>query len=78
MIPACLNAIERSRRLNIFPIILGPHDSNLEDSIDALHGLRLLDRGVKLTIDGESQHVSTLKILVCSRLESIAVVFKTS
>ena len=42
----------------IFPITLGPHGSNLEDVIDTLHGLQILDRGIRATIGGESQHVS--------------------
>ncbi|KAL9035756.1 MAG: hypothetical protein Q9180_004684 [Flavoplaca navasiana] len=37
---------ERMRRVNVFPLTLGPHGSNLDDVLDALTSLRSLDQGV--------------------------------
>ena len=52
-----LNSTERNRRANVFPLTLGPHGSNLNNVMDTLHGIRDLDRGMTMTIDGEEKTV---------------------
>lgn len=41
---------EQMRRTNVFPLILGPHGSNLDNVMRALQGLRNLDRSVVLEL----------------------------
>ena len=41
---------ERMRRVNVYPLTLGPHGSNLNDVLDALSSLRNLDKGVVLEL----------------------------
>lgn len=57
LIIAALKYKERSRRSNVLPITLGPHGSKFADVIDAMVGLRELDRGLTLNINGEDTFV---------------------
>lgn len=54
-----LNYKEYSRRSNVFPITLRPHGSNFRDVVNAIGagGLRALDRGINLKINGEEEFV---------------------
>lgn len=49
---AGLNARERSRQANVFPLTLGPHGSDFNDVVEALQSLRLLDQDAQLIING--------------------------
>jgi hypothetical protein len=53
IIPACLDAIERAKRNNVYPITLGPHGSNLADVISTLKRLSQLDYGIETEIHGK-------------------------
>ena len=56
MTPAGLNARERFRRANVYPLTLGPHGSNTEDVVTALApGLAKLDEGVPMEINGSKK-----------------------
>ena len=55
--PAGMNARERTRRQNIFPITLGPFGSSFDDIIGALYYLSRLDYGVHLEINGTEKFV---------------------
>jgi hypothetical protein len=60
IIIAALTFEERSRRINVHPITLGPHGSNLNDVAKALQPFMLaLEGGLEMDICGE-------KILVCA------------
>ena len=50
LIPASFSSSERMRRVNVFPITLGPHGSNLNDVLDTLSTLRDIDKGVVLDL----------------------------
>ena len=50
MMLAPFNFNERTRRVNVFPITLGPHGSNLNDVLDTLISLQHADKGVILDL----------------------------
>lgn len=43
---------ERNRRVNVFPLTLGPYSSNFADVVEAIKLLAVLDRGVEVYILG--------------------------
>ncbi|KAL9036395.1 MAG: hypothetical protein Q9180_004325 [Flavoplaca navasiana] len=45
-----LSFSERMRRVNVFPLTLGPHGSNLDDVLDSLVSLKELDKGIVLDL----------------------------
>lgn len=45
---------EHSRQINIFPLTLGPHGSNLVDVMKTLEPMTALDKGLIVKINGES------------------------
>lgn len=49
---ALLCGYERNRRVNVFPLTLGPHSSNFADIVEAIKLLAVLDRGVEVYILG--------------------------
>ena len=54
LINAAFSFQERNRRVNVFPLTLGPHGSNLSDVIKAIGPLMSqLDRGLEVMINGE-------------------------
>ena len=54
-IPASLSFHERARRVNVFPLTLGPHGSNFADVVDAMKArLAVLDKGIEVQIKGET------------------------
>jgi hypothetical protein len=57
LIPACLQASERAKISNVYPLTLGPHGSNFPDVISSLTGLTALDQGMELDITGTGQRV---------------------
>ena len=54
---ASLSLRDRHRRCNVLPITLGPYGSKFDDVVTALGGLKLLDGGVQLSINGEEKFV---------------------
>ncbi|KAI9749166.1 MAG: Glutathione reductase [Chaenotheca gracillima] len=57
IIPAALSTRERARRVNVFPLTLGPHGSAFNEVICTMQSLTHLDGGMDLTINGERIHV---------------------
>lgn len=55
---ASLGLQDRSRRCNVIPLTLDCHGSKFENIVSsALGGLQLLDRGMNLSINGETKFV---------------------
>ena len=50
LILASFSFSERMRRVNVFPLTLGPHRSNLNDVLSALLSLRDIDKGILLDL----------------------------
>lgn len=58
LIPANISLRERTRLVNIFPVTLGPHGTNIQDVFGAIsHGYREVERGIQVEIQGEMQRV---------------------
>lgn len=49
---AALNAYERDRRANVFPLILRLYGSNFADIVEAIKLLAILNRGIEVYILG--------------------------
>lgn len=49
---ALLYGYKRNRRVNVFPLTLGPYSSNFVDIVEAIKLLAVLDRGVEVYILG--------------------------
>lgn len=58
MIPASLSVADRTqtaRGEHVYPITLTPHGSKLSDAIDGSKSLAVLDKGVSVSLNNESQ-----------------------
>ena len=63
LIPACLSYEERRKIANVFTLTLGPHGANLTDVIEAFgRPIRQMDRGMEMTINGETERVCAFNI----------------
>lgn len=62
MTPAGLNAHDRNRRANTFPIFLSPHGAVFEDVVSHLKSFIPLDKGVEVTIKGKRTLLSVFTL----------------
>lgn len=62
MIPASFLFQEHNRRANVLPLTLGPHGSNFDNVIKAMHALYTLDGGRVLKINEQDVFVSVFTL----------------
>ncbi|PMD37434.1 hypothetical protein L207DRAFT_531721 [Hyaloscypha variabilis F] len=54
---ASMNSRQRSRGASMFSLTLGPHASSFADVISGVSGLKDLDKGVELEVEGETRNI---------------------